>query len=170
MALTREQIEELRLEMARPDHRSASEIARDWGTTKGTIIGALHCAGIKIGRSTHALHDRLEGQRDRIKTLASLNVSAWAIAKEIGCSESTIVSFCKRNDIALPVRIRPPKPQQIAVRASMRGLFGKQQPLSPRDRDEMNRLRDEVIAAGRITRGPPGHAIGAKTSFRSEYA
>ncbi len=170
MALTRDQIEELRAEMRRPDHRTTSEIARDLGTTKGTVIGALHRAGIKIGRSTHALHDRLEGHRDRIKTLAGLNVSAWAIAREIGCSESTIVSFCKRNEISLHVRVRVPKPQQIAARSSMRGLFGKQRPLSDRDRDEMNRLRDEAIAAGRITRLPPGYAIGAKTFYREEYA
>lgn len=39
MALTRDQIEELRLEMKRPDHRSIAEVARDLGTTKGTIAG-----------------------------------------------------------------------------------------------------------------------------------
>ena len=49
MALTRDQIEELRLEMKRPDHRSMAEVAKDLGTTNGVIAGAFSRAG-KITR------------------------------------------------------------------------------------------------------------------------
>ncbi|QYO78397.1 hypothetical protein [Devosia salina] len=168
MALTRDQIEELRLEMKRPDHRSMAEVAIDLGTTKGVIAGAFARAGIKIGGND--VRARLEGQRDRIEALAAMNVSAWGIARELGCNDGTIRSFCDRHGIALHVRVPQPRPKDKAIRESMKGLFGKQRPLSQRDRDEMRRLADEAIAAGRITRCPPGHAIGTKTFFREEYA
>ena len=168
MALTRDQIEELRAEMKRPDNRSMSEVARDLGTTKGVVAGAFARAGIKIGGND--VRARLEGQRDRIEALAAMNVSAWGIARELGCNDGTIRSFCDRHGIALHVRVPQPRPKDNAIRESMRGLFGKQRPLSRADRDEMNRLRGEAIAAGRITRLPPGYAIGAKTFYREEYA
>ncbi|MBE7732151.1 hypothetical protein [Devosia faecipullorum] len=170
MALSKSIIEELRLEMKRPDHRSMAEVARDLGTTKGVIAGAFSRANIRMGDSPQAKVERLEAQRGRIETMAAANTSAFAIAREIGCSERAIQRFCDERGIHLHVRIRTPKPQQATVRSSMRGLFGKQKPLSDRDRAEMRRLADEAIAAGRITRCPPGHAIGSKTFFRSEYA
>lgn len=98
-----------------------------------------------------------------------MNVSAWGIARELGCNDGTIRSFCDRHGIALHVRVPQPRPKDKAIRESMCGLFGKQKPLSPRDRAEMRRLADEAIAAGRITRLPLGHAYGAKTFFSSEY-
>ncbi|GAB5430156.1 MAG: hypothetical protein Devi2KO_36150 [Devosia indica] len=168
MALTRDKIEELRAEMVRPDHRSMAEVACDLGTTKGTIAGAFARAGIKlVGNDVRA---RLEGQRDRVEALAAMNVSAWGIARELGCNDGTIRSFCDRHGIALHVRVPQPRPKDKAIRESMKGLFSKQKPLSRADRDELRRLADEAIAAGRITRLPPGHAIGTKTFFREEYA
>lgn len=170
MALSKDIIEELRAEMARPDHRSMAQVASDLGTTKGVIAGAFSRAGIRIGGSYHDIRARLEGQRDRIEALAAMNVSAWGFARELGCSDSTIRSFCERHDITLHVKVPQPRPKDKAIRESMRGLFGKQRPLSDRDRAEMRRLADEAIAAGRITRLPPGYAIGSKTFFREEYA
>ncbi|MBJ3784508.1 hypothetical protein [Devosia sediminis] len=170
MALSKSIIEELRAEMKRPDHRSMSQIARDLGTTKGTIAGAFARAGIKIGGTYHDVRARLESQRDRIEALAAMNVSAWAISRELGCSDTTIRSFCERHCIQLHVRVPQPRPKDKAIRESMKGMFGKQKPLSDRDRAEMNRLRDEAIAAGRVTKLPPGVAYGAKTFFREEYA
>ncbi|ODT74477.1 MAG: hypothetical protein ABS76_36815 [Pelagibacterium sp. SCN 64-44] len=170
MALSKSIIEELRAEMKRPDRRTMSQIAKDLGCTKGVIAGAFSRANIRMGDFPQAKVERLESQRGRIETLAAANTSAFAIAREIGCSERAIQHFCDERGIHLHVRVRTPKPQQATVRASMRGLFGKQKPLSSRDRAEMNRLRDEAIAAGRITRLPAGHAYGSKTFFRSEYA
>lgn len=170
MALSKSLIEELRVEMARPDHRTMSQVAADLGCTKGVIAGAFGRANIRFWEAPQATVERLEAQRGRIGTMVAANTSPFAIAREIGCSEGAIQRLCDERGIYLHVRIRTPKPQQAAVRESIKGLFGKQKPLSDRDRAEMNRLRDEAIAAGRITRLPPGHAIGSKTFFRSECA
>lgn len=170
MALSKSNIEELRAEMRRPDHRTMSQIAADLGCTKGVTAGAFSRANIRIGDSPQAKVERLEAQRGRIETMAAANTSAFSIAKEIGCSERAIQRFCNERGIHLHVRIRTPNPKNKVIRESMKGLFGKKKPLSPRDRHEMRRLADEAIAAGRITSLPPGHAIGSKTFFREEYA
>lgn len=168
MSLSAETIEQLRAEMQRPDRRTMSQIAADLGTTKGTVAGAFNRAGIKTGPSHMAVQSKLDGQIDKIRDLVSMGACAWAIAQEVGCANSTLRRFAAKNNIT--IRQHTPVFKNAGARRSLGGTFGKRGPLAQHDRLEMDRLRDEAIAAGKVTKLPAGHAYGALKWGRSEYA
>jgi len=168
MSLTIEQFEAIKSELAQPGHRTISAIAASLGVSKGTVIGRLHRAGVRTGRSPSDVQNALDEQRERIVALAEMGASSWAIAREIGVSDWTMKRYCERQGIE--IRVHVPSAKNVGARRALAGTFGRSRPLHPRDRKEMDRLRDEALAAGRITKLPPGVAYGALKWGRSEYS
>lgn len=170
MSLSREQIESLRIELSQPGRRSVSQIARDLGVSKGVVAGHLHRAGIRTTPSWKDIRDRLDSEIQTIRDLAQLGACCWAIARELGVTEATMRSFAERHGIEIRRR-PPPSPKLAQQRAEHGGYFSRRsRPLSAREQEEMRRLAEEAIAAGRVTRCPPGYAIGAFRANRLEWA
>ena len=168
MSLTTEQFEAVKAELSQPNHRTITSIAASLGVGKGVVIGRLFRAGIRTRPSLNEIHDAIDAQRPRIIELAEMGACAWAIAREIGCAHITLSRYCQRHGIE--IRVHQPSTRNSGARAALGAAFGKRRPLAPRDRAEMDRLRDEAIAAGKVTKCPPAYAYGALKWGRSEYA
>lgn len=168
MSLTSEQFEAIKSELSQPVHRTITSIAASLGVTKGVVIGHLYRAGIRTRPSLSEIQNSLDAQRPRIIELAEMGACAWAIAREIGCAHITLSRYAAKHGIE--IRLHTPAIRNAGARAALSGTFGKRRPLSNRDRQEMDRLRDEAIAAGRVTKCPPAYAYGALKWGRSEYA
>jgi hypothetical protein len=176
--LNDEQLAEIMKELTLPadKRRSVRDIAAAYGVTRNLVIGRLWRAGFRvptnsIKRAPHRPGFTVKQYDAVIRELADDGLSPVAIAKEIGVVPQTIRNYMRTRGIArvvLPLQ-RADRPISDR-RPDFNRFFAKQRPLAERDRVEMQRLAEEAIRAGRITKCPPARAVGSLTFHPSEFA
>lgn len=165
MSLSQEQFEQIKREIALPNHRTMAQIAASYGVTKNALIGKLHRAKLAVGTPRSVVRDHLLANLAVIRKRAFDGASKKAVAIELRCDPKTICRFARAHGIQFR-----PRDRQLRAHCGFNRYIGKPQVLTAADRAEMNRLVAEAVAAGKVTRCPPGRAVGSITFHPIERA
>lgn len=163
MSLSALQIDEIAAELQERDHRSYAQIADAYGVTKNAVIGAMARRGVKSPKAPKVRSAALSDAE--IRAALRKHGSAEKAAPALGMAASTLRSACikRRIDVGAfssRAAIRRTSATGRSV-ASSRFYAAPVRPVKAPDwvADEMRRLADEAIAAGRITVLKPGYAM-----------